>query len=1390
MKSPRAVNRKHVRYTPNSAQKGRGKAAASTAASRRAIRQTLVNLNQYAIKAAIVFNQFDLKISEHSKKPELSKEQLAEKSRKAAQKKAEKDAQLNLKKEAEQKRKQAKQAKKLADEAHKPKVDAKLEAATYVPPTVVVEESAPIKKEESKKNKKSTKKPEPAVEEVVEKKEVKVAEKAPEPEKKSKKKESKKSESDKAEVKLVEPTPTPKNTPVDTPKEQPATPAEPDLEHQEAVVEQIEEPKSKSKKGKKDKKHVEPVAEKVEAPVVEEPVVEEPVAVKAVEQQQQQPAPEVHEESFSGGNNVSYTEPVVSSSDLDLEASNPAKNPKLQENLDDAGVSTVKHWQMPTMQLNQNEYAKFSPSPEREQSPKAEAPIDIWEEFASGKPLFKDEAPVEQAPVIETTKEEAPTIDIWEEFASGKPLFKEDKPVEEEPVVQKQVVEAQQTAPAEPTIDIWEEFASGKPLFEEEEKPAEAAKAVPVMETLKQENEAQVEEAPKAEKASKNKKNKNKKGRKESESKEELVPDNKPVFEKVVVEVQENAPEEKPVDIWEEFASGKPLFKEDAPSAVFNPVEESTNGAVPSEKPVDIWEEFASGKPLFKEDEKPEETNQQQTEETATVEIPAEAPIDIWEEFASGKPLFKDDADTTTSEQKVEAAGDIWEEFASGKPLFKEDKPQEQEVVPSPEAEKPQELDYATETQQQPQASGKAKDNKKSKNKKNKKHSESHDEVKKVESEVEKPVVQAAEPVEIKIDDKENKHTESKKNKKNKKSSESQDSGITVESEAAPISPANLGHIEAEDSEVKAAPTQAAEAPVDIWEEFASGKPLFKEETKTAEAEEEVPEELLQKAEETIKASQKLWEDEEKRETSAKPETPAEHVEILDQARAQAIVAPESKTEAFYSTEDEPDQPATSVHMAESIETRLIYAGEDEPEPQPSKEASKSKKNKKHRKSESEHNNNATKSQSPTEAKPAPEELKYEEPVKVEETKPKENGGSSKNKKNKNKKGKTVSESESPVVKVEKAEPVNPEPVTVAEPVVEAPKPKEKSVTPPAAPAPTNGSSKNKKKKGKHDKETKEVPQAEVVVENGESKQNGVYNPADEGQHQIGEELVTKKLENGAHATNGTNEKVTEEGFQEPKGKKNRKKNKSRSSESHESPESNKLENAEVIHEISYEKDMDKEGTSHTEETQQPASVNNVHTSSQESNGQKITRDNITATYELDPSAVQSPTNFSLHVQKLVENALAASELKNADPSAKLSVQAKLLRLKEKSEVPLVTYQPRTLTPLAFERQRTVEHKPAGYVAPVPRERAYKLLPRDVLLCSHMIDTHGEDYEGMSKDPKNVYRDTARGLQRKLRVFKESPHFATYQKAKDTGRTVQEILDEEAAAATPVAATA
>ncbi|KAE9554424.1 hypothetical protein FO519_002352 [Halicephalobus sp. NKZ332] len=82
---------------------------------------------------------------------------------------------------------------------------------------------------------------------------------------------------------------------------------------------------------------------------------------------------------------------------------------------------------------------------------------------------------------------------------------------------------------------------------------------------------------------------------------------------------------------------------------------------------------------------------------------------------------------------------------------------------------------------------------------------------------------------------------------------------------------------------------------------------------------------------------------------------------------------------------------------------------------------------------------------------------------------------------------------------------------------------------------------------------------------------------------------------------------------------------------------------------------------------------------------------------------------------------------------------------------------------------------PSKVERPRPRERVYKLLPQDIEYCSYMMETYGEDYEAMVKDKKNLFQDSPTHLKRKIRIFRDSPQYELYLKAKAEGKPIKII---------------
>merc|ERR1712133_57485 len=65
----------------------------------------------------------------------------------------------------------------------------------------------------------------------------------------------------------------------------------------------------------------------------------------------------------------------------------------------------------------------------------------------------------------------------------------------------------------------------------------------------------------------------------------------------------------------------------------------------------------------------------------------------------------------------------------------------------------------------------------------------------------------------------------------------------------------------------------------------------------------------------------------------------------------------------------------------------------------------------------------------------------------------------------------------------------------------------------------------------------------------------------------------------------------------------------------------------------------------------------------------------------------------------------------------------------------------------------------AAYVA----KQTFRFTPSQVQLITHMMDKHGEDREGMARDPKNHYQETPAKLRGMVRKFISIPkHYVVY----------------------------
>ncbi|PAV77445.1 hypothetical protein WR25_09217 [Diploscapter pachys] len=212
-------------------------------------------------------------------------------------------------------------------------------------------------------------------------------------------------------------------------------------------------------------------------------------------------------------------------------------------------------------------------------------------------------------------------------------------------------------------------------------------------------------------------------------------------------------------------------------------------------------------------------------------------------------------------------------------------------------------------------------------------------------------------------------------------------------------------------------------------------------------------------------------------------------------------------------------------------------------------------------------------------------------------------------------------------------------------------------------------------------------------------------------------------------------------------------------------------EDTTVISEVRVSKDemeVDKEIAAITGQPGQispPIQVHEVSSTAEDdhANGTTVTTEVITASIPVDSKELTEDL-----IKQYASQALRASDCKliESDPSVKLKIDAQLVKLAERKPVVIMETK-QYIKPLPLELQTS---RPS---TPINKERMYKLLPKDIIFCSNLIDNHGENFNEMANDPLNIYKESARGLQRKIR---ESPHYQTYLRAKEEGKPIEEMV--------------
>jgi len=125
------------------------------------------------------------------------------------------------------------------------------------------------------------------------------------------------------------------------------------------------------------------------------------------------------------------------------------------------------------------------------------------------------------------------------------------------------------------------------------------------------------------------------------------------------------------------------------------------------------------------------------------------------------------------------------------------------------------------------------------------------------------------------------------------------------------------------------------------------------------------------------------------------------------------------------------------------------------------------------------------------------------------------------------------------------------------------------------------------------------------------------------------------------------------------------------------------------------------------------------------------------------------------NVNKVMKVPSMKDELKQLAKSSATDVVMKDAPVSKKSK--------RSATPKEEEfpaKTQVVQDLETEAVAATEEAKKRKLLrlsQPEIRYCIYMMEKHGEEYDRMARDPKNVYQDTAAQIRRKIETFKSIP---------------------------------
>nr|CAG4644450.1 EOG090X0IKC [Lepidurus arcticus] len=103
------------------------------------------------------------------------------------------------------------------------------------------------------------------------------------------------------------------------------------------------------------------------------------------------------------------------------------------------------------------------------------------------------------------------------------------------------------------------------------------------------------------------------------------------------------------------------------------------------------------------------------------------------------------------------------------------------------------------------------------------------------------------------------------------------------------------------------------------------------------------------------------------------------------------------------------------------------------------------------------------------------------------------------------------------------------------------------------------------------------------------------------------------------------------------------------------------------------------------------------------------------------------------------------------------NIQAMGLVYDANKSFPIPTTMPNE-TQYGYRRRELVLGKLEGE-ATAPRKATMKIPSQQVSFVKYMMDKHGDNYEAMAKDPKNVFQDTPAQIRRKIMTFLKRPTY-------------------------------